>query len=69
MGLVFLLFGDLTVPVGLHATYDFLILCGAYLRAKRRMAGPTGMVILEGGGEGGGKEEGGKKGNGGGGNK
>lgn len=38
MGLVFLQYGDLTVPIATHATYDFLILCGAYFRAKKRMS-------------------------------
>ncbi|KAM3572212.1 hypothetical protein VYU27_005793 [Nannochloropsis oceanica] len=48
MGGIFLLYGDLTITIALHASYDFLILCGAYLRAKRRISeGKGGMMVLE----------------------
>jgi membrane protease YdiL (CAAX protease family) len=60
MGGIFLLYGDLTIPVALHASYDFLILCGAYLRAKRRISEEEGgIMVLE--KEEKRKEEGGKK--------
>lgn len=47
-------------PVAWHASCDFLILIGAYLRAKRRMGrgGRDDGDAGEGGGEGEGREEG-----------
>lgn len=40
MGGTYLVLHDLTVPIVLHATYDFLILTSAYFRAKIRI-GPS----------------------------
>lgn len=37
MGFAQLMLHDLTVPIILHATYDFLILVSAYARAKIRI--------------------------------